>query len=738
MLLAGFLACTMLATSAALTACGDTSDSSSSTPESSTPEAWELDDAAVSYVVDKNGVETAVYTVKGKNGEEYTKSVATGRTVVDVDMYSVKVNGEEMEETLIETTIGNEPKIEILAWFNDGSAGWVTVTDDMYVGAKPDYTKAGLYSAQIKLVKRLSAAVFVAGDEPVVVETMFLNQDMGGMCVLWDKADVVAGTYDVSTVLWGYYTYDGENENQVVVNAKPEQIKPIDWKAESEEGVYNFSVTDENGNSGVLQAYVMDADSETTVTVVQRSLGSFTMMESLTAVKGSQVSAIDTSNMIAMEVLMVGTDAMAMRVVDVPEAAVYALDTTECGEKELTATWTESTETVTAKTNVLVYENKEEFAEVSSAWVNSYKVVESGVLDMSLEVYSYTEYTSGTGADKQVLMGTGYNTETVALTADMIKGTAPDFTTAGVKVFTVEIGGNEYTYAVELWAEEEKSAVTTTNIADITFESMEDEKVSFNGNEMYIVKDSVNFEVFVRTNFVGKSYTVSYIEAVNDSYTDYVTLKASAFDWSAVKMNTVGEYALKVSYEGYEKTITVNVVEELPTAAVLTPVAQLEIGMDFALMGMSNGLVGIILYEDNVAEIMDGFSPYYYESVWATYTLDTTSGKLELSIDGEKFAIATVVDMDTDGVYDMVNAYTFEGTATEVVLEMATPYGGTMLVTVSMYDNGYAFIMGDWAPQSSGNAYVLKDGILTIGDAKWAVVGTGADTQYLAIMSGEY
>lgn len=711
----------MLATSAALTACGDTSDSSNSSSNSSTskPEAWELEDAAVSYVVDKNGVETANYTVKGKNGKEYTKSVATGRTVVEIYGESVKVNGEQIEASVIETSVGNEPKIEVLAMFNDDTAGWVTITDDMYVGAKPDYTKAGLYTMNIKLVERLSAPVLVKGDEPVVVQSMLLNEQMGGMCVLWDKADVVAATYDVSTVFWGYYTYDGENENQVVVNAKADQIKPIDWTAESEEGIYNFSVTNENGESGVLQAYVMDEDSETTITVEERQLDSMTMTGQLTALKGSQVSAIDTSDMKIMEMIMVGTDAMAMRMVDVPETVEYTLDTTECGDKELVATWTEGEEPITAKTSVLVYENKEECADVANVYVNSYKVVESGVLDMLFEVYSYTEYTSGTG---EVLMGTGYNTETVALTADMIKGTAPDFTTAGVKVFTVEIGGNEYTYAVELWAEAEKPVATTTNIDSLNLPE-----------EITILKDQ-NIELYVRQNFVNQAVQVQYIEAVNGSYEDEVVLKASAFDWSAVKTNVVGEYALKVSYEGYEKTITVNVVEEISEEESV-PVAQL-----LAEMGAlyPNDCFAIILYSDNTAEIMEE-NPMYGGNIWyGTYEIDaqTDTMMLSWSVYGfEQFAITTVLDSDEDGVYDYVRAYEFgEPTAIYAFVDR-----WENSVELKLYEEGIAEL---WDVNNmytiQKGVYTFEDGLLTLGEYKFYIQGTGADAKVIEVMSGEY
>ena len=723
MLLAGFLACTMLATSAALTACGDTSDSSTSDSSVSKPEAWELDDAAVSYVVDKDGVETAVYTVKGKNGEEYTKSVATGRTVVDVDLYSVKVNGEEMEDIFIETTVGNEPKIEILALFNDGTAGWVTITDDMYVGAKPDYAKAGLYTAQIKLIQRLSAPILVTDGEPVAVETMLLNESMGGACVLWDKADVVAGTYDVSTVLWGYYTYSNGTISQAIVNAKADQIKPIDWTAESEEGVYNFSVTDENGDSGVLQAYVIDADSETTVTVMNRSLGSMTMTSSLTAVKGSDVSAIDTSGMLVMEMLAIGTDAMGMRMVEVPEAAEYTLDTTECGEKELVATWTEGTDTVTANTSVLVYEGKEEIAEVTSVYVNSYEAVESGVIDMEITIDSHTEYTSGTGADKTPLMSMNYVSETVALTADMIKGTAPDFTTAGVKVFTIEVGGNEYTYAVELW-KEEKAVATTTNVASLGLPE-----------EITLLKDSVNIELYVRQNLVGVETDVYYIEPVNGSTYDSVALKASAFDWSDVKMNTVGEYEIVVSYEGYEQAITVNVVAELAEPATPFAMLQFPYWNGPTIPGVSLGEA--TLYQDGTATISyRDMNTYEMGEYVATYTLNAEKTEIEFKVDGKKFLIAAVL-CEADVPVE-IGAYVSTETPTVITISMEK-YGSVVECTLALYANGYAdFMDGYGNVEACGTAYTLEDGVLTVGSYKWVVVGTDADAQYITVMSGNY
>ena len=719
MLLAGFLACTMLATSAALTACGDTSSSSTSDSTStSKPEAWELENATVSYTVDKNGVETANYTIVGKNGEEYTKSVATGRTVVEIDQYSVKVNGEFVEDG-IETTVGNEPTIEVLATFNDETTGWVTIGDDMYIGAKPDYTKAGVYAANFKLTQRISIPVLVQGDEPVVVQTLLLNEDMGGMCVLWDKADVVAATYDVSTVFWGYYTYANGEESQAVVNVKADQIKPIDWTAESEEGIYNFSVTNENGDSGVLQAYVMDAESETEVTVKARQLGSFTMMESLTALKDSSVEDIETSDMIAMEMLMIGTGAMGMRVAEIPETAEFTLDTSVCGEQELTATWTEGEEPITATTSVLVYETINEYAEVTYAYVNSYKAVESGVIDMMLDITSYTEYMG----DDVALMTTNYKNETVALTADMIKGTAPDFTTAGVKVFTIEVGGNEYTYAVEVWVEEEQAAATTTNVASLDLPK-----------EITLVKDETNIELYVRQNFVGVETDVVYIEPVNGSIYDYVTLKASAFDWSAVKMDTVGAYAIKVSYEGYEQTITVNVVAEMPEPEETTLVALLQVEMG-AVDGYD--FFAIELYSDNSAMITNG-NPMWGdpEMIPATYELDETTGKLVLTWErwgSEEFAIVAAMDTDTDGAFDYVMPFTFG----EPIAEYVIIYFGEEQ-TLKLYEGGYGECVSSWGYPTFRGAYTIENGLLTIAGNKFYIQGTGADATVLEVLSGNY
>lgn len=720
MLLAGFLACTMLATSAALTACGDTSDSSNSSGNSSTskPEAWELENATVSYTIDKDGVETANYTVKGKNGEEYTKSVATGRKVVET-WGEVRVNGEVVEEPLIETTIGNEPKVEIYVSFDDESEGWVTVTDEMYIGEKPDYTKAGLYTVQFKLVDRYAAGILVTNGEPVTVHTQLANESMGGMCVLWDKEDVVAGTYDVSTVFWMNIAYMNGEVSQAAVNVKADQIKPIDWTAESEEGVYNFSVTDENGNSGVMQAYVLDEDSETVVTVGGRSLGSLSMMEPPTIVKGSAVEDLNTEGWRVMEMLVIGTDVMGMRMVEVPETAVYTLDTSACGDQTVTATWTVGEDTLTATASVLVYESKEEISEVTSVSVNSYKAVESGVLDMSFEVYSYTEYTSGTGEDKIPLMSTNYNNETVVLTADMIKGTAPDFTTAGVKVFTVEIGGNEYTYAVELW-EEEKPVATTTNVAAIELDEPSEE-IYLDGDDIYLVKDSVNIEVFVRKYFVNKDYKITYIEPLNGSYEINTTLKVDAFDWSAVKMDTVGEYALKVSYEGYEKTFTVNVVEELPEVQTPEMIAMFDV-WDFEF-------AAVILYANNTADLRVGFGPYA-EIVNATYTLDETTGTLEFKVDGKKYAIGTIV-VEEDQIVGMT-PYTFG----EPTAEYNVIYFGEEQ-TLKLYEEGYGACVSEWGFTTFSGAYTLENGLLTIGDKKFYIQGTGADAKVIEVMQDQ-
>ena len=624
-----------------------------------------------------------------------------------------------MEEDVIETTVGNEPKIEVLALFNDETAGWVTIGDDMYVSAKPDYTKAGVYAVNFKLVDRMSIPVLVQGEEPVVVQTLLLNEDMGGMCVLWDKADVVAATYDVSTVFWGYYTYFNGEESQAVVNVKADQIKPIDWTAESEEGLYNFSVTNENGDSGVLQAYVMDADSETEITVMGRQLGSFTMMESLTALKDSTVADIDTSNMIAMEMFTIGMGAMGMRVVEIPETAVYTLDTTVCGEQELTATWTVGEEEITATTSVLVYESIEEYAEVTYAYVNSYKAVESGVIDMMFDITSYTEYMG----DGVAVMTTNYNNETVALTADMIKGTAPDFTTAGVKVFTIVVGDNEYTYAVEVWAEEKQAADTTTNVASIDLPK-----------EITLVKDSVNIELYVRQNFVGVETEIAYIEPVNGSTNDYVALKASAFDWSAVKMNTVGAYALKVSYEGYEQTITVNIVAEMPEPEETTLVALLQVEMG-AVDGYD--FFAIELYSDYSAIITDGNPMFgWSETIYATYELDETTGKLTLAWErwgSEEFAFLEVLDTDEDDAYDYAMPFTFG----EPIAEYVIIYFGEEQ-TLKLYEGGYGECVSSWGYPTFRGAYTLENGLLTIAGNKFYIQGTGADATILEVMSGQY
>ena len=725
MLFASFLACVALGTGSALMACGGTTSSGgTSTPDSSTPEVWELENAAVVYTFDKDGVETANYTVKGKNGEEYTKSVATGRKVVELDVYSVKVNGELIEEPVLETTVGNEPKVEVLALFDDGSASWVTITDDMYVGEKPDYTKAGLYTANIKLVERLSAPVLVTDGEPVELQSMLLNEDMNGMCLLWDKADVVAGTYDVSTVFWMHMTYLNGEMSQAVSNATAEQIKPIDWTAESEEGIYNFSVTNAAGDSGILQAYVLDDDSETAVVVGGRQLGSMTMTEEPKVLKGTEVSAIDTSKMLVMEMLMIGTDTMGMRMVEVPEDAVYTLDTTTVGQQALTAKWTvgegDDAEEVTATASMLVYENKEEYAEVSEVYVNSYEAVESGVADIEFEIYSETRYTAGTGDDKQILMTTGGNAKSVALTADMIKGTAPDFTTAGVKVFTIEVGGEEYTYAVEL-TKTEKAVATTTNIASIALPE-----------EITLLKDE-NVELYVRKNLVGEQVEITYIEPVNGEYESEVILKADAFDWSDVKTDTVGEYAIKVAYEDYTQEITVNVVAELAEEEEAQVVAMLQNDGSLELTGLNMRLLGVQLYSDDTVEIMDGYSIYYYEAIWGTYTIDEATGTLEISVDGAKFAIAKVTDTDTDGVYDTVSAYEF-GDATA---EYSFVDSWENQVTISLYEEGYAQGVNQDGFVMFSGGYTLKDGLLTIGDKKFYIQGTGADAKVIEVMQNQ-
>ncbi len=733
MLLAGFLACTMLATGAALAGCGDDTSSSSgggdssstSTPTTSTPDPWELGNASVTYIVDKDGVETAVYTVVSADGEEYTKSVATGRKVV-ATQGEVKVNGERFEGG-IETTVGNKPKVEVLALFDDGTASWVTITDDMYVGAKPDYTKAGLYTAQFKLVDRYMAPVLVSDGEPVAVQGMLLNEQMGGMCLLWDKADVVAGTYDVSSVFWRYGTYLNGEMSEAIANATADQIKPIDWTAESAEGVYNFSVTDAAGNSGILQAYVLDDNSETSVEVEQGMLISFTMMEQLTALKGSDVSAIDTSDMLVSEMLTIGEGAaMAVRIAEIPEDAEFTLDTSECGTQALTATWTENEAPVTAMTSVFVYENKEEVGEIYSIRVNSYKVVESGLADIQLNVSMDVQYTEGTGDDKNVLQSTQkYSYEYIPLTADMIKGTAPDFTTAGVKVFTVEFCGNEYTYAIELWAEEEaeKPVATTTNIASIDLPE-----------EITLLKDQ-NIELYVRQSFVNQSAQITYIEPVNGTNYTYAMLKADAFDWSAVKTDVVGEYALKVTYEGYTQEITVNVVAELSEPEEVETVALLQVEMG-AVQGYD--FFAIELYSDNSAMITNG-NPMWGEPemIPATYELDEATGKLVLYWErwgSEEFAIVAVMDTDTDGAYDYVMLYTFGEPTVEYVIN----YFGEEQTLKLYEDEGYGELVNEWGYVTFSGAYTLENGILTIAGNKFYVQGTGADAQVLELQSGDY
>lgn len=728
MLFAGFLACTMLATGAALAGCGDTSSSDStpetSVPETSTPDPWELGNASVTYTVDKDGVEMANYTVVSADGEEYTKSVATGRKVVELDVSSVKINGEEMESEVIETTVGNEPKVEILALFDDGTASWVTITDEMYQGDKPDYTKAGLYTANIKLADRLAAPVLVTDGEAITVQSMLTNENMGGACVLWTKADVVAGTYDVSTVFWQHYTYLNGEMDFAVTNATADQIKPIDWTAESAEGVYNFSVTNAAGDSGVLQAYVLDDASTTTVTVQGRMLGSMTMMEQPTVVKGSDVSAINTEGFLVIEMLAIGTNAMGMRMVEVPEGATYTLDTTAVGQQTLTATWTENNAEVTAIASVLVYENKEDSKEVVSINVNSYEAVESGVADIEFEIYSETRYTAGTGNDKQVLSTTGGNSEYVALTAEMIKGTAPDFTTAGVKVFTIEVGGNEYTYAVEL-EKTEKAVATTTNIASISLPE-----------EITLLKDA-NVELYVRQNLVGEEVEITYIEPVNMSYYNYVMLKADAFDWSEVKTDTVGKYAIKVTYEGYTQEIAVNVIAALPEAPELVAILQ----FPQAWMGAAPVIPGIslgeaTLYADGTATISyrDGYT--YEQGVYAaTYALNAEKTEIEFKVDGKNFVIASV--LCDNNVPVQIGAYAPTEAPTEITITMEK-YGSVINCTLYMYANGYAnFADGYGNIEACGAAYTLENGILTLGNYKWAVVGTGADAQYITIIQNQ-
>lgn len=659
MLLAGFLACMVLGTGSAMMACGGGDTSSSG--ETSTPDPWALEDVSVTYTVDKDGVEWATYSAKANVGEAYEKTVKTGRTVeaiLDVRLGDAEVYGGQV---IYMVGINEVADPEIQVQFSDGSTGWVTVTEEMISWGEYDLTKPGMYTVEVYCGAYAEATITVVDysklDTPM--QTYFQNN---GPTYLWTKAEVEGKTMYMPGMEWMYYAMAGE---EISVPVKASEVAMVGTF--TEDGMYDFIATNENGTEGYFSAYVCEDLADVEMADGSEWINQ-TSWDSIYIVKNGK---LDVSN---FYITKNTADYIAARAIPVTEAMV-TLDTSAAGMQTATISYkVEDTELASTTVDVYVYDDTKVEHDVEINLMN-YDVVESGIPVMAISDEITTTYLNG-----ETELGVEEEYAAVLITEDMLKN-APDFTTPGVKVITVTYNGKDYKTAVELKGE------ATTNVKSMAIYSRMMGEIS-----SLTLDKGADIAYAAKSTFVGQQAQVEYYKEVIGSQ-GYVTITKDMLDWSKVDTSKAGEYVLYINYKGYAKEIAVTVNEEIGDAEL---VYALQGDQMAPVQAYGDMLYMANLYDNGLAEVyfshpMMGGAPKVM-----VYTLNTEKTVVEFAENGKKTVIASVtMGEELEGVvYGNVDTYAFsaadEETAKTYIYTAAAPYGGTYEAELKVYANGYA------------------------------------------------
>ena len=206
-----------------------------------------------------------------------------------------------------------------------------------------------------------------------------------------------------------------------------------------------------------------------------------------------------------------------------------------------------------------------------------------------------------------------------------------DFTTAGIKTFTVKYYGKDYLVTAELYDP------AVTNVRSVTFD-----------NTVFRVSQGTDLEGYFALTFTGQTVLVNYYEEVNGETAEYVLLSQGDYsvDNADADTSVTGTYIFYFIYCGYRSELTLEVVPEGEVEYVLT-------SADPVLSWTA------YLYRDGTAELSDlGYGRYEFANGFLNVKVYMTGCELSFLFDYD-------IDEETYDWYDFggetpVETYVYE------------------------------------------------------------------------------
>ena len=678
-----------------------------------------ITDIETSYVYDEDGNESVVYTYVLSEGDPIVKTEETGKKIVDLDDFEL-VGYEDEEEMYNVFTVGavtELPDMTVTVYLDDGTERTIPVTDDM-IETNIDFTKAGLYDFVITVGDQKMDMGEMMGGMPVFdgeTPVMSMFQSQGG-----NTAPVVLST-DIGNAdveLYGMYwmqvkSWDAVmngNMEDLMTPVTADQIKEVTY---TEDGFYDVLLTDGVGEA-VVTLYLTDEISATNYK------GGYIATENYDTQYIAKNGAYDVSDTyFAINYTEeLSKDGMGATYYLPVTAANVTLDTTTTGEKEATLTYKVGEDTIISEPkNVVVYETKETVSTLELEYFD---------FDDLSDPYAYFLYNSSTtyyaDAEKETTLATESETGRYVYLYEVELKEEVDFTTPGVKGFTVLYEGEEFNFAVEIPAEPTGEIVSLNNMMGQPMEFA----VTMNQGE--------NAGLVIRKAYLNTAVVVEY----DNHDTSYTMIMPGMLDWSDVDSATVGTYTATLTIQGFVQEIKVTVVEPTPDMTDVEVVytlngseeAPLNIEIEHPMFGPQPvSVVGIVLYENNWAQInfplWQGIEP-----IMAKYTLDTTANTLTLNVNGVAYT-ATVSDSDnTDAItLDTVAGVVVDYSTKTPVATYTVVIQGTES-TLKLYDDNNLVLTNEYLVDGEIYEYTLVDGVLEF------LLGGYMECRY-AVVNGE-
>ena len=677
-----------------------------------------ITDIETSYVYDEDGNESVVYTYVLSEGDPIVKTEETGKKIVDLDDFEL-VGYEDEEEMYNVFTVGavtELPDMTVTVYLDDGTERTIPVTDDM-IETNIDFTKAGLYDFVITVGDQKMDMGEMMGGMPVFdgeTPVMSMFQSQGG-----NTAPVVLST-DIGNAdveLYGMYwmqvkSWDAVmngNMEDLMTPVTADQIKEVTY---TEDGFYDVLLTDGVGEA-VVTLYLTDEISATNYK------GGYIATENYDTQYIAKNGAYDVSDTyFAINYTEeLSKDGMGATYYLPVTAANVTLDTTTTGEKEATLTYKVGEDTIISEPkNVVVYETKETVSTLELDYFD---------FDDLSDPYAYFLYNSSTtyyaDAEKETTLATESETGRYVYLYEVELKEEVDFTTPGVKGFTVLYEGEEFNFAVEIPAEPTGEIVSLNNMMGQPMEFA----VTMNQGE--------NAGLVIRKAYLNTAVVVEY----DNHDTSYTMIMPGMLDWSDVDSATVGTYTATLTIQGFVQEIKVTVVEPTPDMTDVEVVYTLIADENSTPFLYTFDEVGramptnATLYANNYAKLVFAYYDAYY--VYAKYTLDTTTGAIVFNVNGTEYK-AKATDLDnTDSVaFDAILAVAED----EVDYSTKTPVATYTVViqgtesTLKLYDDNNLVLTNEYLVDGEIYEYTLVDGVLEF------LLGGYMECRY-AVVNGE-